>query len=277
MIGTSSPSLQLQIPRRCARRDDALIQPRCGFALRAWTDASLPRGLNLGRLDRLAGVVARARRVHRASLTLSSSVLLASCIFVQQSLTAATTCEDLLRTSLPGGAITSAQTVAAGRFNPRAEGGGFGGGPAPNYSALPAFCRVQASLRPSPDSDIQIELWMPASSEWNGKFFGVGNGGLGGGAEVSPVGLANALRMGYAASGNNTGHAGDSRYALDHPEKIKDFGYRSVHEMTVAAKALIREYYGRSPKLSYTAGAEAARRRPSVLRSAIQTITTAWP
>jgi len=208
----------------------------------------------LSNLNRLAGVVARARRVHRASRTLSSSVLLAFCFFVQQSLTAATTCEELLRTSLPGGAITSAQTVAAGAFNPRAEGGGFGGGPAPNYSALPAFCRLQASLRPSPDSDIQIELWMPASSEWNGKFFGVGNGGLGGGAEVSPVGLANALRMGYAASGNNTGHAGDSRYALDHPEKIKDFGYRSVHEMTVAAKALIREYYGRSPNLSYTAG-----------------------
>ena len=92
------------------------------------------------------------------------------------------------------------------------------------FADVPAFCRVQATLMPSTDSEIRMELWMPAAASWNGKFRGTGNGGLGGGAGVNPGGLANSVRLGYAVAGNNTGHEGDSRYALDHPEKIKDFG-----------------------------------------------------
>ena len=83
---------------------------------------------------------------------------------------------------------------------------------------------MQATLTPSSDSDIKIELWMPASANWNGKFRGTGNGGLGGGAAVGAGPLANAIRAGYAAAGNNTGHEGGSNYAIGHPEKVKDFG-----------------------------------------------------
>ena len=78
---------------------------------------------------------------------------------------------------------------------------------------------------------------------WNGKLRGTGNGGLGGGATVGAGPLANGVRLGYATAGNNTGHEGDSSYAMTHPEQIKDFGYRSAHEMTVASKALIKAYY----------------------------------
>src|SRR4029077_15249352 len=92
---------------------------------------------------------------------------------------------------------------------------------------------------------------VPAS--WNGKFRGTGNGGLGGGGAVNANPLANGVRLGYATAGNNTGHEGDSSYAIDHPEKIKDFGYRSTHEMTVASKALIKAFYGRDARLSYMA------------------------
>jgi len=99
-----------------------------------------------------------------------------------------------------------------------------------------------------------MELWMPVSESWNRKFLGIGNGGLGGGAGMNPAPLANAIRMGYAGASNNTGHDGDSSYALGHPEKIKDFGYRSVHEMTVVAKDLMKQYYGSGPRLSYVAG-----------------------
>ena len=147
---------------------------------------------------------------------------------------AATTCAGLKAVAVPHAKITLAESVAA--------------------SDLPAFCKVQATLAPSSDSEIKVEVWLPVAANWSGKFRGVGNGGLGGGATVNPGGLTNALRDGYAAAGNNTGHEGGSNYAIGHPEKIKDFGYRSSHEMTVFAKAMIKAYYA-SP-LTYSVMAE---------------------
>jgi feruloyl esterase len=164
-----------------------------------------------------------------ATLALSSGPILA-----------ATGCTELRNLSLPNAKITLAEPVAAGAFRPPA--GGKGG--AQPFGDLPAFCRVQATLTPTSDSDIKIELWLPAAASWNGKFRGTGNGGLGGGATIGAGPLANAVRAGYAAAGNNTGHEGGSNYAIGHPEKIKDFGYRSSHEMTVASKALIAAHYG---------------------------------
>jgi feruloyl esterase len=164
---------------------------------------------------------------------------------------AAARCEDLSKVSLPNTTITMAQTVAAGAFTaPAGRGGGGGANP---FATLPAFCRIQATLKPSNDSDIKIELWLPGAASWNGKLRGTGNGGLGGGAAVNANALANGLRLGYATAGNNTGHEGDSSYAIDHPEKIKDFGYRAAHEMTVASKALIKAYYDTPLKYSVMA------------------------
>src|SRR5262245_21580069 len=168
-------------------------------------------------------------------------------------------CQSLSSLTLPNTTITMAQMVAAGSFVAPARGGG----PGQPLTDLPAFCRVQATLRPTPDSNIKMELWLPASAQgfgaagsasgWNGKFRGTGNGGLGGGAGVGAGALANGVRRGYATAGNNTGHEGDSSYAMSHPEQIKDFGYRSAHEMTVASKSIIKAFYGVAPKLSYMA------------------------
>jgi feruloyl esterase len=94
---------------------------------------------------------------------------------------------------------------------------------------------------------------MPVTANWNGKFRGAGNGGLGGGAAVNAGPLANGVRLGYATAGNNTGHEGDSSYAIDHPEKVKDFGYRAAHEMVVTSKALIKAYYDTPLKYSVIA------------------------
>ncbi|HVZ19669.1 MAG TPA: tannase/feruloyl esterase family alpha/beta hydrolase [Vicinamibacterales bacterium] len=159
----------------------------------------------------------------------------------------AATCDSLSTLSLPHTRITTAQTVAAGAFTAPARGGRGA-----NFSDLPAFCRVQATLTPTSDSDIKMELWLPEAG-WNGKFRGTGNGGLGGGTGANPGALANGLRRGYATAGNNTGHEGDSSYAMSHPEQIKDFGYRAAHEMTVASKAIIKAFYGTAPKYSYMA------------------------
>ena len=110
------------------------------------------------------------------------------------------------------------------------------------YAKLPSFCRVTATLTPSTDSDIKIEVWLPASG-WNGKFQAVGNGGWNG--SIPYAALANAVLAGYATAGTDTGHVGNSAsFAFGHPEKVIDFGYRAVHEMTVKAKSIIDAFYG---------------------------------
>jgi feruloyl esterase len=74
--------------------------------------------------------------------------------------------------------------------------------------------------------------------------------------------MMEALRRGYATSSTDTGHAGGSAsFALGHPEKLADFGYRSVHEMTTKAKAMVAAYYGNAPRLSYWNGCSAGGRQ----------------
>ena len=159
-------------------------------------------------------------------------------------------CESLLFAKLPNTIITLANLVAAGTFTPPTPaGGGLPGQPAfTQFNTLPAFCRVAATLSPSSDSAIAIEVWMPASG-WNGKFAAVGNGGLAGLISYSALGAA--LKAGYAAASTDTGHAGNSgSFALGHPEKIIDFAYRGVHEMTVQGKTIVDTFYDSNPKLS---------------------------
>src|SRR5271154_486389 len=83
------------------------------------------------------------------------------------SLALAGDCEGLSSLKLPNTTLTAAQTVAAGAFTPPAKGRG-------SYEDLPAFCRVQGVIKPAADSEIEFEVWLPASG-WNGKYFGIGN------------------------------------------------------------------------------------------------------
>ena len=168
---------------------------------------------------------------------------------------AADTCDNLAALALPHATITMAQPVAAGAFPPPAGGGGAADperNSARAYAALSAFCRVAATLTPTSDSDIKIEVWLPASG-WNGKLLAVGNGGWAG--SISYAAMAASLGRGYATSSTDTGHTGGrGAFALGHPEKFIDFAYRSEHEMTVAAKAIVDRYYGRAPNRSYWQG-----------------------
>ncbi len=163
---------------------------------------------------------------------------------------AAATCESLAGLTLANTNILTAQVQAAGRF---AQPGAAANAPAnPALANLPAFCRVAASLHPSADSDIRIEVWLPASG-WNGKLQSVGNGGWAG--TIGYAALGSALSAGYAAAATDTGHVGNTAtFAPGHPEKMVDYGYRAVHEMTAAAKQLIAAFYGSAPRLSYWNG-----------------------
>ncbi len=162
---------------------------------------------------------------------------------------AGASCESVASLALPGGKITSASLVAAGAFMPTAPMmSGPGGGAV--FKNAPAFCRVTATLTPSPDSDIKIEIWMPAQ-DWNGKLLGVGNGVWAG--SISYFGMARPLARGYATVATDTGHVGsgmEAKFAVGHKEKLIDFGYRAVHEMTVSAKIILAAYYGRQVQRS---------------------------
>jgi feruloyl esterase len=114
-------------------------------------------------------------------------------------------------------------------------------------------CRISITLRPSPDSEIKSELWLPPAALWNGKFLMEGGGGFVG--SVNTGGMTKAVREGYATASTDTGHTGGSgSFALGHPEKVTDFAYRAVHETALQSKALIASYYGRAPRLAYWEG-----------------------
>jgi tannase/feruloyl esterase len=165
---------------------------------------------------------------------------------------AAGMCEQLSSLALPGTTITLAQKVAAGAFVPPATGAPGAPGAGQAFATLPAFCRVAAVLRPSSDSNIEMETWLPIDN-WNGKFQAVGNGGWAG--VISYPAMAAALREGYATASTDTGHKGsDAAFGIGHPEKITDFAFRAVHETTVKSKAFVSAFYDRAPRLSYWNG-----------------------
>ena len=157
----------------------------------------------------------------------------------------AAACERLTSLSPPNTSVTSAQVVSEGQFKPPT-------GADAGFAGLPAFCRVALTIKPSLDSDIKSEIWLPLSG-WNGKFQEVGNGGWNG--DIQYAALAEALRRGYATASTDTGHVGGSAsFALGHPEKVIDFGYRAIHETAVQSKTVIAALYGAAQRLSYFTG-----------------------
>ena len=179
--------------------------------------------------------------------------LLLALLIPDQTLDASGSCGDLSRLTLPNTTITVAQTVEAGSFTVPGAASPEG------FRTLPRFCRVAATLKPTIDSDIKMELWLP-STGWNGKFEAVGNGAFNG--SIGYPAMMAALTRGYATSSTDTGHVGGSaNFALGHPEKVIDFGWRAVHEMTATSKKIIAAYYDAGPKVSYWNGCSAGGRQ----------------
>jgi feruloyl esterase len=172
------------------------------------------------------------------------------CVFATPSVAAAATCDSLAASlQLTNAKVSAATAVTTGQFTPPALPGAEAPKP---ITGLPAFCRVQLTLAPSSDSDIKSEVWLPLNG-WNGKFQQVGNGAWAGSIQYGA--LAEALKRGYAAASTDAGHTGvDASFAMGHPEKLKDFGYRAVHETAVQSKQTITNFYGMAPRLSYFNG-----------------------
>ena len=181
----------------------------------------------------------------------------------------ATPCTNLQSLQLPDTMITSATDNTTGVFTPP--------GSTP-ITGLPAFCRVTASLIPTSDSNIKIEVWLPETT-WNGRFLGTGGGGFQG--VITYGELASGIQNGFAATNSDlgTGSSGcsplycgsdgnmgnplatafgdppnPSTGLFGHPERIKDFGYRAIHLMTVRGKEIANAFYGRNANKAYFAG-----------------------
>src|SRR6476660_8288013 len=160
----------------------------------------------------------------------------------------ASACIALANTTLATTSITAAEAITGVSFTPA--------GSTNPISNLPPFCRVAGTIKPTAESDIRFEVWLPLDN-WNGKFAGVGNGGWAG--AISYGQLQEQLRRGYAVASTNTGHqAGppldSAKFAFDHPEQLVDFSYRAHHETTTKAKALVNAFYGKPPDKSYWFG-----------------------
>jgi feruloyl esterase len=181
----------------------------------------------------------------------SGGVALTAPVFAQSAPSSAPSisCEALTSRTFPGATITVAQSAPAGTFTP--PGLAPTAKPNPNLMSLPAFCRVAATLKPSADSDIKMELWLPAAN-WNGKFQAVGNGGWAG--SINYAAMGEALKRGYATSSTDAGHVGGGGPWMQQPDKLVDFGYRAIHEMTVTSKAIATIHYGGGPTRSYFNG-----------------------
>ncbi len=150
-------------------------------------------------------------------------------------------CDMLKQTRIKNNEIVSAEQVTSGSYA--------------TASGLPAFCRVVTAARPSSDSQIGIEVWLPVEG-WNGRALGTGNGGFAG--KISYNSLANGLKLGYAVANTDMGMAvpvgADASVFIGRPDRWRDWGYRATHEMTLTAAALIQAYYGHGAAHSYFSG-----------------------
>jgi feruloyl esterase len=161
---------------------------------------------------------------------------------------AAASCEALRDLKLPHTEIKSAEVTPAG---------GFAGMGSLRAVDLPGFCRVVASVRTAPGSEVGVEVWLPLTG-WQGVFHGNGNGGFGGVLAAGYGPMSAGLRRGYATAVTDAGTAPatplDGDALIGQPQKWRDWGRLSAHRMTVAGKAIAQAFYGAPVRRAYYTG-----------------------
>jgi feruloyl esterase len=149
---------------------------------------------------------------------------------------------------LDNAAIKAATAISAGSYTPP--------GRTTPLTNLPAFCRIEAKASPTSDSLINFEVWVPAGAAWNGKLVTTGNGGYS--PALNYTDMAYAMRQGYAVIGGDTGHQStdpnEMFWGVGHPERIIDWGTRSIHAITEPGKSIIGELQAKAPSRAYYYG-----------------------
>lgn len=171
-------------------------------------------------------------------------VLLTFCIFTATTAqTSNTLLQEINAMNLTGFDITQIEDVTSGNFTIETSG--------KTIKNLPRFIKIEFVSKPTPQSNIRIELWLPIDS-WNGRFLGTGNGG--GAGKINYDALINGVKRGYATANTDMGTSPDVYKIIDYPERWADFGYRSTHLMTVLSKKILEIYYKKSAEYSYFQG-----------------------
>jgi hypothetical protein len=174
---------------------------------------------------------------------LLAGLFLALAPMAGRSASISTPCEHLKQLNLPHVTVVDAQVIESKSLGNVDAG------------TLLSYCRVMATSRPRPDSEIGLEIAIPLASAWNGKYLQLGNGGFAG--VIPQADFVPGLQAGFAVAATDDGHRGavnDAKWAEGHPEKIIDYAYRSLKETTDAAKKIISAFAGRRPKYSYFTG-----------------------
>ena len=208
--------------------------------------------------------------MHSRHLLVSSAVALFTSAMFAAAPAAATPCTNLAGLPIHHGMITSAMDNDTGVFVTPTT-------PPSTLTGLPAFCRVTATLTPMSDSSIKIEVWLPKTT-WNGRFLGTGGGGFQG--VITYTELAAGIQGGFASANSDLGtgssgcsplYCGSSGLTnplalafgapttpttglFGHPERIKDFGYRAIHLMTLRGKEIAQAFYNQRAHTAYFAG-----------------------
>lgn len=143
-------------------------------------------------------------------------------------------CTAAAQLALPGARITSTRAVQ----------------PNDSLRALgrKPYCRVAAVV------DVETNMVALLPDDWNGRFLMGGGGGYVGTVDNQ---FSTSVHSGYATVGTDAGHSGNglsASWALNHPQRVEEFGHRAVHRTAVVTKALIAAYYGRAPERSYFIG-----------------------
>jgi feruloyl esterase len=114
-------------------------------------------------------------------------------------------------------------------------------------AAVPRHCKIDGHVS-APGNEVNFRLGLPET--WNGKYYFVGVGGLGG-----TIGNLDAgLTRGYASASTDTGHeASDPNWTSSRAKEI-DYGYRGTHVTAVAAKELTTAFFGKAPEHAYFNG-----------------------
>ncbi len=123
----------------------------------------------------------------------------------------------------------------------------------------PAYCQVKGYVSPQ----IRFEVRLPSES-WSGRYLQLGCGGFCGFADPDdpnhhlPGNCAPPDDGKVVIAADDSGHTGatsvDGLWAHSGPQLRVDAGYRSEHVTALAAKAIIKAYYGQAPRYSYFAG-----------------------
>jgi feruloyl esterase len=164
------------------------------------------------------------------------------------------TCEVLKNLKLDHGEVISAKWVGTGTIQVQL---GF----PPKAESLPVkrHCEIVAVSRPTSDSVINFTLLLPPQEDWNGKYLQYGSGGWGGALQLNE--MIGPLAQGYAVAETDDGHQNQDpvhaltpNWALGHPEKVIDFGYRAVHETATLSKTALQGYFNKPASRAYFQG-----------------------